>query len=82
LTPVRSTTGESVEVGVLPAAAEPVGCDEELDAADGEWELDEQALSDMTVASSGASSIGPTRKRAATFPIVSIPSSARQPDRA
>ena len=57
------------------------GCDEELDAAEGEWELDEQALSEMTAASSEASSVGPTRNRArATLPIDSIPSSARQLD--
>jgi hypothetical protein len=28
------TRGASAEVGVLPVAAEPDGCDEELDAAD------------------------------------------------
>jgi hypothetical protein len=70
-------TGASAEVGVLPVAAELDGCDEELDAAEGEWELDEQALSEMTAASSGASTVGPTRQRArATLPIDSIPSSA------
>ncbi len=83
LIPVFSTTGASAEVGVLPVAAELDGCDVELDAADGEWELDEQALSKMTAASSGASSVGPTRNRArATLLIDSIPSSARQLDRA
>ena len=64
LIPVFSTTGASAEVGALPVAVELDGCDEELDAAEGEWELDEQALSAMTAASSEASSVGPTRDRA------------------
>ena len=71
LIPVFSTTGASAEVGALPVGVELVdGCDEELDAADGEWELDEQALSEMTAASSEASSVGPPRNRARpTLPI-------------
>jgi len=69
LIPVFSTTGASPEVGALPVGVEVVGdgwVDEELDPADGERELDEQALSETTAASSSASSVSPPRRRACT----------------
>jgi hypothetical protein len=64
LIPVFSTTGESPEVGGLLAADPVDGCDEELDAALGACELDEQALRGMTAAINSASSAGRTRERA------------------
>jgi hypothetical protein len=81
LIPVFSTTGASSEVD---------GCDDELEAALGEWELDEQALNEMATASTDASRAGRTSERArAGSPldsvpsfIDSIPSSARQLDEA
>jgi hypothetical protein len=64
LIPVFLTTGESPEVDVPPAVDPVDGWDEELDAALGACELDEQALSGMTAAINGASSAGRTRERA------------------
>ena len=70
LIPVFAATGPPAVVDVLPLAAELDGSDVELDAADEVWELDEQALSKMATASSGTSSVDPTRKRARpTLPI-------------
>jgi hypothetical protein len=66
LIPVFSTTGESPEVGALPVEAELVGDelpDEGLDPAEEEREPDEQALSEMTAASSSTSSVGLPRNR-------------------
>jgi hypothetical protein len=77
LIPVLAATGPPAVVDVLPLAAELDGSDVELDgsdveldAADEAWELDEQALTKMITASSGTSSVDPTRKRARpTLPI-------------
>jgi hypothetical protein len=63
-----AATGAPAEVGVLPEGCELDGCDEDLE---------EQALSETTAATSAATSVGPTPNRArATLPIDSIPSSA------
>ena len=74
LIPVFPTTGASAEVGALARRAsrwsDDGWLDEGLDPADGERELDEQALSEMTAASSSASSVGRPRNRVrATLPI-------------
>jgi hypothetical protein len=66
LIPVFSATGASAELGALAEGVELLGdgwLDEGLDPADGERELDEQALSETTAATSSASSVGPPRNR-------------------
>jgi hypothetical protein len=66
LIPVFSTTGVSAVVGAPAVGVELVGdgwSDEGLDPADEERELDEQALSEMTAATSSVSVIRPPRNR-------------------
>jgi hypothetical protein len=87
LIPVFSTTGVSVEVvgpGVDVELAEDGSLDDGwlddgLDPADGDRELDEQALSETTAASSSASSVGPPRNRARTTLPIDFHSVVRQP---
>ena len=67
LIPVSFTTGVSPSSAALEVGAELVGddwADEGLDPAEGERELDEQALSNVSAATSGASTVSPPRHRA------------------
>jgi hypothetical protein len=77
LIPVLATTGESPEVVGLDEDVEG-WVDDGLDPADLAWEPDEQALSDMTAASSSATGVDPPRNRVRTTLPINIHSDAEQ----